>query len=215
MWDRHGRLIQGSPDHGSTVSDIAWRPGSQELASAAFGGVSFWSPRTADRLRHFEWKGSVLRLAWSPDGKFLATGNQDSTVHFWISATGADLQMWGYPTKVRELAWDRTSRFLATRGGSQVTVWDCSGKGPEGTTPLSLAAHDETTTVSALAFQRSGPLLASGGGDGLAVVWRPEQGKRPHARMKLEAGITQVAWSGDDTRLAVGSEAGEVALYGI
>ena len=64
-------------------------------------------------------------MAWSPDGKVLAHGNQDATVHFWYAQTGTDLQMSGYPTKVRELGWDFTSRYLATGGGRMPCVWDC------------------------------------------------------------------------------------------
>ena len=215
LWDRAGRLIRDYADHGSTVTDIVWRPGGKELTSSAYGGVAIWSPDRDEPARRFEWKGSVLRLAWSPDGKYLATGDQDSTVHFWVAATGQDLHMFGYPMKVRELAWDRGSRFLATGGGSQVTVWDCSGKGPEGTTPLQLASHAKDSTVNALAFQRGGPLLASGGSDGKLVLWHPEKGKRALADTKLEAGVTQVVWSGSDDRLAVGTEAGGVAVFGV
>jgi G3E family GTPase/WD40 repeat protein len=213
LWDWQGRLVQDYPAHPSTVADVAWRPGTLELASAAYGGVSLWTATSSERARHFAWKGSVLKLAWSPSGKYLATGDQDSTVHFWIYATGQDLQMSGYPTKVRELAWDCGSKFLATGGGCEMTVWDCSGKGPEGTTPLSLSAHAKTTTVSSLAFQHRGQLLASGGGDGLVVLWQPEKGKRPVIQTKLDSGITQMAWAGDDARLAVAGESGEVALY--
>jgi len=213
LWDRAGRLVRDYPDHGSTVTDIVWRPGSLELTASSYGGVRVWSPDGDEPVREFEWKGSVLRLAWSPDGKYLATGDQDSTVHFCIEATGEDLQMFGYPMKVRELAWDNGSRFLATGGGDQVTVWDCSGQGPAGTTPLQLAGHANDATVDVLAFQRGGPLLASGGGDGKVVLWHPQKGKRALAETKLRAGVTQVVWSGDDNRLAVGTQAGEVAVY--
>ena len=213
LWARDGRLVWEYPDHPSTVTDIRWRPDGSELISAAYGGVWVWSPDRATPVRRFEWKGSVLALAVSPDGKFLATGNQDSTVHFWVLATGQDLQMSGYPAKVRELAWDCGSRFLATGGGCWVTVWDCSGRGPEGTKPLLLAAHDETATVTALAFQARGLLLASGGGDGRLVLWRPGRGKRALAEDRLPSGITQLAWAADDGRLAVGTEGGEVVLY--
>ena len=215
LWDRAGRLTRDYPDHGSTVTDIVWRLGSLELTASAYGGVRVLSPDGDEPVREFEWKGSVLRLAWSPDGKYLATGDQDSTVHFWIAATGQDLHMFGYPTKVRELAWDKGSRFLATGGGSQVTVWDCSGKGPEGTTPLQLNGHDEAATVNALAFQRASTLLASGGGDGKILLWHPAEGVRRQAETRLGGGITQVTWSGKDDRLAVGTEAGEVAVYGV
>lgn len=213
LWDREGRLIRDYPDHGSTVTDIVWRPGRLQLTASAYGGVRVWSPDGNEPVREFEWKGSVLQLAWSPDSKYLATGDQDSTVHFWIDATGQDLHMFGYPMKVRELAWDRGSRFLATGGGSQVTVWDCSGKGPEGTTPLQLKGHDGDATVNALAFQRNGTLLASGGGDGKVLLWRPADSSRRQAETRLDGGVTQVAWSGDDARVAVGTEGGEIAVY--
>jgi WD40 repeat protein len=215
LWDHQGRMLRDYPDHPSTVTDIVWRPGCLELTSSSYGGVCLWSPDRVEAVRRFEWKGSVLRLAWSPNGKYLATGDQDSTVHFWITATGQDLHMFGYPAKVRELAWDRSGRFLATGGGAQVTVWDCSGKGPEGSTPLSLSGHDGETTVTALAFQNGGPLLVSGGRDGKIIIWQPEKGKRSLAEADLDAGVTQVVWSGDDNRIAVGTESGEVTVVGM
>lgn len=213
LWDMAGQLLRAYPDHASTISDVTWRPGSSDLTSSCYGRVTVWTPESDSPKRVLEWKGSVLALAWSPDSKYLATGDQDSTVHFWIYKSGTDLQMSGYPMKVRELSWDKDGRFLATGGGSVVTVWDCSGKGPEGTTPLSLEAHDEAAHVSTLAFQKSGPLLASGGSDGRAVLWHPGKFKKALDQQRPGSGVTQVAWSPDDTKLAVGCEGGEVAVY--
>ncbi len=118
--------------------------------------------------------------------------------------------MWGYATKVRELSWDRTSRFLATGGGPDVIVWDCAGKGPEGTTPIQLRLHEPF--VSALAYQRTGSLLASAGLDGRVAVWQPTASARPLASTVLGASIVALAWSPDDKHLAVGTEAGEVRV---
>jgi WD40 repeat protein len=213
IWDRDGRLVRDCLGHASTVADLAWRPGTNELAVAAYGGVTLWTPDLADPPRKFEWKGSTLALAWAPNGQFLAAGGQDATVHFWYCASGQDLQMCGYPTKVRELAWDGASRYLATGGGCQVTVWDCSGQGPEGTTPLNLAAHDEAATVSALAYQRRGPVLACGGTDGRVVLWQPGATKKPLAQDELHGSVTQLAWSPDEARLAVGCETGDVYVF--
>jgi len=215
IWDPAGGLIRDFSNHASTVTDIVWKPSGLELTSSSYGGVLMWSPSCDIPVRQFEWKGSVLRLAWSADGQFLATGDQDSTVHFWIDATGQDLHMFGYPMKVQHLAWDERSQFLATGGGFQVTVWDCSGDGPEGTMPLSLKSHASSATITALAFQRKGPLLVSGGSDGKLVLWRPEKDKRPVYEVKQDSGITQTVWSNGDDRLAVGGESGEVILYQI
>lgn len=204
-------MLWESPDHESTVTDVSWKPGSsKELVSASYGGLNFYKPGSSEPLRRFEWKGSTLAIAWSPNGKYVATGDQDSTVHFWIHATGDDLQMFGYPTKVRELAWDPTSRYLATGGGPLVTVWDCSGKGPEGTSPVSLEAHEDYVTD--LAFQKKGPLLASCAGDGTLALWRPGT-RDPVALAALDSPVARISWSPKDDFLAAGCEDGRVSVF--
>ena len=205
-------LLWESSDHASTVTGLRWRPGSSsELASASYGGLALYKPDGPEPVRRFEWKGSTLTIAWSPNGKYVATGDQDSTVHFWIHDTGEDLQMFGYPTKVRELSWSPASRYLATGGGPLVTVWDCSGKGPAGTAPISLEAHEDFLT--GLAYQNKGPLLASCAEDGLVVLWEPGAGESSLAAADLQSPATRLAFSSDDRRLAAGDQAGGLAVY--
>ncbi len=211
LWAPQGRLVREYPEHGSIIADIQWKPRMRELASASYGGVLLWTPDCSEPLRQFKWKGSQLVLAWSPDDKYLATGDQDCTVHFWMVRLGEDLQMSGFPRKVRELAWDCGSRFLATGGGDMPCVWDCSGQGPAGTTPTQLEGHE--AAVSALAYQHAGPLLASGGDDGLLAVWQPANAKKPLAASAQDSGLTCLAWSPDDKRLAAGLENGRVMVF--
>jgi WD40 repeat protein len=213
LWDPAGRMVREYPNHPSTVADIRWKPGTHELASAAYGELTLWNPEKSEPIRVCKWKGSMLVLAWSPDGKYIATGDQDSTVHFWIVKTGEDLMMSGYPTKVRELAWDCTSRYLATGGGAVPCVWDVSGKGPAGTKPLQFEAHQDR--VTGLAFQHAGPLLASAGADGLVALWQPGKSKRALTQAAHRAPIAQMGWSPDDRRLALGMESGTVAVHAL
>ena len=170
LWNSSGELIREYRDANSTITDIKWRHDGRQFAISAYNGVVLYDPEEAVPLRRFEWQGSTLTLEWSPDGKYIATGDQDSTVHFWIADSGNDLQMWGYETKVLELSWSFNSRYLATGGGTQVVIWDCSGKGPENTRPIMVEGHQHL--IKHLNFQRQGMLLASGGNDGLLAIWK-------------------------------------------
>jgi WD40 repeat protein len=211
VWTKDGALVQQYPDHPNTIAAIAWKTGSEELVSACYGQLHFWSPGGAEPFRAFSWKGSMLSLAWSPDGRYLCHGNQDATVHFWMVKNGKELQMWGYPTKVRELAWDHRSRYLATGGGGSITVWDCSGKGPANTKPATLNFH--RAPVTGMAYQHSGGTLASGCAHGQLALWKPSKRKEPDAVAVLSAGMTDIAWSPDDRFVATAAEDGSIAVF--
>lgn len=203
VWDRDGRLVREFGDHPSTVSDIAWKPGSHTVTAAAYGGVFLWDADAETNAgRHLDWQGSTLVLAWSPDGRYIATGDQDATVHFWIAKTETDLQMWGYATKVRELSWDAASRYLATGGSETIVIWDCSGRGPEGTKPKMLDGHEDY--LSAVAWQKRGNVLASADAAGGVMLWRPDRARIPLAVAIYDSGVSCLAWSPNDRSLAVG-----------
>ena len=215
LWNAVGDLVREYPDHQSTISGIQWKPRVSQLASIAYGGVTLWDPQQSEAVRRLEWIGSSLVIAWSPDGKHIATGDQDSTVHFWIMSTGEDLQMSGYLTKVRELSWDATSRYLATGGSEEITVWDCSGRGPVGTTPITLSGHQDFLSV--VRFQHRGKLLASGGADGLVYIWQLRGSRYSLAvhEATLTAGVTSLVWAPNDQYIAVGDESGGVSVFSI
>ena len=214
LWDTAtGAMLREWPAHANTVSALEWRPNANQLAVAVYGGVRVYDAATGDLLRTLEWKGSPLCVHWSPNGTMLAHGNQDATIHIWAIGKNADkpLQMHGYPTKVRSLAWDFSSRFLATGGAPSACVWDCGGAGPEGTKPQMLAGHEEP--LSALAYQRRGYLLATGGPEGQVCLWQPANKKAPQIGTdRYPSEISALSWSPDDQRLAIGTASGDVGV---
>ena len=124
--------------------------------------------------------------------------------------------MTGYPLKVRSLAWDGASTLLATSGDVDVTVWRFEGRGPEGSKPVTLKGHEGP--VTALAFQRRGGLLASGGADGVVALWEPRRGPSPRgAGFGVEGTavgeVAAVAWRPDGRSIASADATGVVTVW--
>jgi WD40 repeat protein len=152
-------------------------------------------------------------VAFSPNAKVMAAGMQDGSVHFWYLATGLDSQISGYGAKVPLIEWSANSRYLATGAGSEVIVWDFSGKGPEGSRPLELRGH--TDRVTCLAFQPGGPFLASGGRDWRVSLWWPGKVNQSVDAQLTSSDVTVVRFSPDGRLLAVGESNGKLSIYAL
>jgi WD40 repeat protein len=212
FWSRDGERLHESAPHPGNVAAIAWDRAGRDLAAATFGGV--WVHRIEnDTLvtRQYPWAAASLAVAFSPNGKVLAAGMQDGSVHFWYLATGDDSQISGYGTKVPLIEWSANSRYLATGAGSDVIVWDFTGKGPEGSTPLELKGHTER--IVTLASQPNGPWLVSGGKDWRVSLWLPGRSEKALDAHLTSAEVTVTRWSPDGRLVAVGEANGKLSVY--
>jgi WD40 repeat protein len=196
----------------ATVVALGWDKPGRDLAAAINGGLAVFRiepPRF--QVRHFNWAAPCLTAAFSPSGRFLATGTQDGTVHFWHLSTGRDSQMRGYPGKVGDTVWSGDSRYLATAADDQVVLWDFGGKGPEGSRPLQLRGH--TDRIECMAFQPAGNFLVTGGRDWRVSLWLP--GKSPVAldAQLVDSEPTCLRWSADGRFVAVGERSGGLSVF--
>ncbi len=208
----HLLLADGTTRHSfapaaKTISAIAWQPAGGCLAASHFGGVQLWDADDHVLQKNFPYANGIHALVWSPDSKWLVSGNQDPSVHLWIPEQDIELQMSGYESKVKHLSFDHTSRWLATGGGRDACLWDCTGAGPEGREPA-MFPHD--APVCALAFQHAHGLLATASADGVVQLWGPERKQPLRATVKMPHAATKLVWSPDDQLLAIGTEKGAI-----
>jgi WD40 repeat protein len=210
-----GRALVQLPEVDSTITGIAWSPDGTQIACACYGGVRLFDAKTARRLRSLEWKGSMLSIAWRPDGRVIACGCQDNSVHFWRLPAGKDSQMSGYPAKPKAIGWSHDGKLLATSGAPEITVWSFDGKGPEGTKPLQLTAHQEP--VTALAFAPLVDMLASGCRGGRGYFWAPDDVARPVRRFDMTARIETLQWTlapvEENVLLAAADAKGQIGVW--
>ena len=187
-----------------------WNPKGAGIAVAANQGVTLHLVGAAAQPRKVRWKGSSLVLRWSPDAKFIATGEQNATVHFCFVDSNRDAEIRGYSTKVQELAWDSSGGWLATGGGPTIVLWDCSGEGPTGREPVLCEARSSKLTQ--LAFQPGGEFLASADVDGFLFLWDPTNHDKVIGGVLLSSPASCLRWCEDD-RIAVGQEDGKVVVF--
>jgi WD40 repeat protein len=134
-------------------------------------------------------------------------------VHFWRLASGRDSEMTGYPFKPRAIAWDAHGSMLATGGAADVTVWGFGGKGPEGTSPIQLEAHQGVVTQ--LAFAPRKATLASGAQDMGVILWEPKKQTKPVAFGFLDDQVTGLAWRPDQRALTGVDAGGNVVTWSV
>lgn len=212
FWTPEGTCEDVSEPLPATVSCLDWHPRGVQCAAGSYGGVRLLRANGARVDQRLEWTGSVLALAFSPDGRRLAHGNQDSSVHFWDLAKGSELEMAGYETKVRQLAWSPGGRWLATGGGEDITLWDFHRRrGPAGSRPVQLEHADRLVD---LAFASHGVLAGVDRG-GAALLWRPGEDDLAIGGTALDEPGACLAWSPDGHRLAIGGAHGTILVVDI
>ncbi|HEV2630098.1 MAG TPA: WD40 repeat domain-containing protein [Pseudolabrys sp.] len=195
----------------STVAGLVFAPKGFRLAVAHYNGVSFWFPNAAAKPEFFEWKGSHLGVTISPDGRFLVTMMQESTLHGWRIADQKHMRMSGYSARVRSLSWMAGGGFLATSGSEQLILWPFDGKdGPMGRQPQLLAPSEARVTV--VAAHPKQPVVAVGYGDGTVWLVRVDDGALITARQADGSPVTALGWDDSGQLLGFGTESGDAGL---
>ncbi|MCC3332030.1 WD40 repeat domain-containing protein [Nocardia abscessus] len=147
---------------------------------------------------HTDW---VRAVAFSPDGRLLATGSDDRTVRLWDPATGHQVgDPLGHTNLVFSVAFSPDRRLLATGSGDgSARLWD-PATGHQVGDPLT----GHTGAVRSVAFSPDGRLLATGD-DRTVQLWDPATGHQVGDPLTGHTGaVLSVAFCPDGRLLATG-----------
>ena len=171
-----GDLDQNLPYlHDSSVFDVRYSPDGAWIASCAFvepgseeRTFKLWDARTGAVVHTLgNFVGTVRALAFSPDGKVIASGTADGTITLWSTDTGDELRtLRGHGSIVNAIVFSPNGRRIFSASSDQtVKVWNTA----TGEELLTLRGHEGE--VVSVAVSRDGRTVASASLDGTVKVW--------------------------------------------
>jgi WD40 repeat protein len=174
---------------GVLVSSVVFAADEPELPP---GGTAILKGHTA----------SLFGVAFSPDGKTVATASFDKSVKLWDVANGKQIKSFegpsGHQSLVLCVAFSPDGQLLASGGQDNTAkIWEV----PMGTYLQELGHSD---AVNALALSPDGLKLAGAGKDGTIKIWTPADGKQILNLTGHAGPVTGVAFN------AVAAPAGQV-----
>jgi WD40 repeat protein len=212
VWDadkERKKLLELKTTSGVAAYGVRFAPDGKTVATCGEKSARIYAlPALGDKMepigamrRSFEGIGAhtdmVTCLAYSPDGKTLATGGRDHSVRIWDVNTGQRQRtLLGHTDKVNAVAFSPDGGQLVSASDDQtIRLWDLAPIAPT----ASFGGHKGA--VWTVAVSPDGTRAATAGADRVIRIWESATGKEIRAFNGHTAAVTALAWTPDGQTL--------------
>ncbi len=205
--------------HTDYVFAVAWSPDGKLIASGGGDktvqvwtvpqGVQVVDPAAEGNV--FTYRGhttNVSAVAWSPDGRRIASGAWDNTVKVWEPTPESNTMTYdGHVSFVNTVAWSPDGKRIASGAWDDtVQVWDST------TGSMYVTYRGHSSVVRSVAWSPDGKFIASSD-DLTAQVWNASTGEHIFTYSGHTTFVSAVAWSPDGKRIASASDDQTVQIW--
>jgi WD40 repeat protein len=209
LWDLASGKQVASLKLNISLKAGALDPHSRRLATASDGTVRIWDVQTGKLLSTSDGQGRIRVLAFSPDGKLLASSGGDRVVRMWDAATGkAVREMQATQDGIRSLAFSPDGRLLVS-SDRVVRLWDVTS----GKEVRRLAG--KVMRFTRVVTSPDGRSVAGGGDDGSVSLFELGTGKLLVTLPGGGGAVTSLAFAPDGQSLAWATADGVIRLWKI
>lgn len=216
----NGIAIRQLDGHQRSITSLAFAPDGATLVSAGCDAtMRIWDVKTGRLIRAVKvpdnsWgeKGvnsaGVRSVAFSSDGRILASGGEDGDVRIWNPATGAELHILrGHDGRVTSLTFSSDNKQLASGSFDQtIRIWD-TATGKEN------RPREGSGGVLPLFVSPDGRLLASTSWDRKVRLWSLVTRRQLHLMEGHTEMVRTLGFSADSRHLASAGDDGTIRLW--
>jgi WD40 repeat protein len=204
-----------------TVTDLAWSPDGETLAVASPGRIALYNPYTRENFQNINANEGVVSIAFSPDGKWLASGNQLGSeqegyagfLDFWRATNWEPLGiLYEDPQAVSKITFSPEGKSFAAAFTSNISqdnfvaIWD--------TLTWEVTQTLKTGTALNIAFSPDGKLLATTPDRYAIKLWDIGDNSLLYKLYTSFTGaVNSLAFSPNGDRLATGHYDGSIRIW--